>query len=150
MALDHTCEVFAVPKWVGVRTKEVRARLSDPAALPSVTEARRQIAQTMGTHLNALHQRQQTAIDTRLTEIEEKRRLMAQKHRGEREALHKAQQERTRTETPAWLERYRKGLRGLLDRVTGRHRRIKAQNEREVDLAAKPRPHPGKRYGAIS
>ena len=48
VALDHACEVFAVPKWVDIKTKEVRAKFTNPTDLPSVGEARAQIAQTMG------------------------------------------------------------------------------------------------------
>ena len=62
VALDHVCEVFAVPKWVGIKTKEVRAKLTDPAPLPSVDEARTQIARTMAAHLEELHKQRKRSF----------------------------------------------------------------------------------------
>ena len=135
MALDHRCEVFAVPKWVGIGTKEVRNKLTDQAALPSVEDAKKQIAKTMTHHLAKLREEQESAIHTRLSEIERKRVRMVKNQAAEREALQKAQWQRQQSETLARQARYRKGLKGLLDRVTGRHRQTRKQNEREAYLA---------------
>ncbi len=40
VALDHRCEVFAVAKWAGVKTKAVRAKLDNEDNLPSVIDTR--------------------------------------------------------------------------------------------------------------
>jgi len=135
VALDHACEVFAVPKWVGVKTTEVRAKLNDQETLPSVDEAREQMANTMSAHLETLKKQQDTAIKKRISEIEQKRMQMVEKHTTQREELQRVQNERYHCETQARQERYRKGLTGLIDRITGRHRQIKKQNERETELA---------------
>ncbi len=73
VALEHRCEVFAVSKWVGIRTKKVRSRLTDQDALPSVDEARAQIARDMSAHLAELRRQQSSAITARLSEIDRKR-----------------------------------------------------------------------------
>ena len=54
VALDYRCEVFAVSRWVSIRAKEVRNKLSNPDILPSVAGARQQIAQDMAAHLARL------------------------------------------------------------------------------------------------
>lgn len=132
VALDHTCEVYAVAKWVGIRAKEVRAKLTDQDALPSVAEARVQIADTIAARLQALQVQQDSAIKRRLSDIEETRLHMARRHAALRKALGDKQQARWQTETKVRQERYHKGLRGLLDRLTGYHRRVKKQNEEET------------------
>lgn len=132
VALDHRCEVFAIPKWVGLKAKDIKARLSDQAALPSVDEARNQIAKEMAGRLTELQKQQQAALQTRLAEIEEKRRALVAQQTAEREALKAALQSRSRAETLQRQQRFNKGLRGLLDRVTGRHRQLKEQNEQEA------------------
>lgn len=132
MALDHRCEVFAVPKWVGIKTKETRSKLTDQAALPSVDEAREQIARTIMDRLGALQSQQSAAIATRLSEIEHKRRQMAEKHAAERKKFQQAQAARSQAETLGRQARFRKGLRGLFDRLGGQHGRIRKRNEQET------------------
>ena len=57
---------------------------------------------------------------------------MTRQQSREREALQQAQAQRWEAEVKARQERFSKGLRGLLDRVTGRRRQIKQHNEREA------------------
>ena len=130
VALDHRCEVFSISKkWVGVSAKDVHARLEKPEGLPSVDEARVQIAGEMVTCFSTLQKQQERVINARLTEIEHKRVQMVRTHRIERRDLEQAQQVRQEIETRTRQARYNKGLRGLLDRFTGRRRKIKEQNE---------------------
>lgn len=135
VALDHRGEVFAVSKWVGLRVKAVWAKLKDEKSLPSVEEARGQIAQDMAAHLGELKDRHDSAIKTRISEIEQKRQQMARKHAAKRKALKEMQERRWVKETRFRQDRYNKGLRGLLDRLTGKHRRIKQQNKQETQQA---------------
>jgi len=44
VAVDYRGEVYALARWSGVKTKELKARLGDPQALPGVDEAKRKIA----------------------------------------------------------------------------------------------------------
>lgn len=88
-----------MPKWVGIRTKEARAKLTDQESLPFVDEARDEIARTIMDRLGALQSQHSAAIETRLSEIEHKRRLMAEQHAAERKALQDVQQTRWQTET---------------------------------------------------
>ncbi|SER80229.1 Relaxase/Mobilisation nuclease domain-containing protein [Nitrosomonas sp. Nm51] len=76
VAVDHRGEVFAVSKWIGIKAKEVRERLTDEKILPSVDEARAQIASDMATRLAALFQGQSAAIGARMAALEEKRQAM--------------------------------------------------------------------------
>ena len=62
VAVDHRGEVFAVSKWVGIKTKEVRSRLIDEKSLPSVDEARTQIAKEMAVRLETLSQEQNSVF----------------------------------------------------------------------------------------
>ncbi len=132
MALDHRCEIFAVPKWVGIKTKEARSKLTDQAALPSVDEAREQIAGTMTKRLDDLQSQYDSAIKTRLSEIEQRRDQMSWKHEAARKELRKKQEECLQAETQLRQARFNKGLRGFLDRFIGRRRHIREQNEREM------------------
>ena len=135
VAVDHACEVYAVPKWIGIKTKDVRARLCSPEKLPTVAEARTQIANDMANRLTELRKQQDKAVSRRLSQITEKRKSLIEKQSAERERL-KAEQERRRAEeTKQRQTRFNKGLRGFLDRMLGRHKKIKLQNEHEAQCA---------------
>ena len=45
VALDWRGEVYAVSRWVGIKAKEVRQRLSEPGGLPSIEETKSVIAE---------------------------------------------------------------------------------------------------------
>ncbi|MEW8026279.1 MAG: relaxase/mobilization nuclease domain-containing protein [Candidatus Thiodiazotropha sp.] len=135
VALDYRCEVFSVSKWVGVRAKDVRVRITDKDLLPNVEEARKQVAHDISAHLETLRKQHDTAISARIAEIEGRRTRLRKAHRAERAALEKKLEEQTRSETRARQARFRKGLRGLFDRITGRYRQIARQNEQEAYLA---------------
>lgn len=136
VALDHRCEVFSISKkWIGVSANDVRKKLTDQKALPSVDEARQHIAKEMDSRLSLLQQQQQTALQSRLSEIEQKRVHLVDQHRTQRQALKEQQQTRWQAEAQQRQARFNKGLRGVLDRVIGKHRQLKEQNERETLLA---------------
>ncbi len=135
MALDHRCEVFAVAKWVGVKTKEIKAKLGTPEHLPCVDEVKKMIAKDMSERLIQLKEDQQTAIDARLTLIESHRMQMLERHKQERQILKEKQDLRQAQEIKRRQALYRNGLRGLFDRLTGKHSKIKKQNELEALLA---------------
>lgn len=135
VALDHACEVYSIPKWTGLRTKDVKSRLSDQEFLPSVSEARVQIGKDMTERLSSLRDQQQTTVNARLHQIAQKRSELVKKQSAEREKL-KAEQERRRLEEAKQRQaKFTKGLRGLFDRMLGRHKKLKQQNEREAMLS---------------
>ena len=132
LALDHKGEPYSIPKRVGVRTKDVRARLGRESELQGIDEARKAIAQDMGAAVARLQQEQ----DAKLAEFEEDRRTrvqhMAQAHNRAR-LEHQSQLEtRQETERAARQARFHSGLRGLVDRLTGARARLQRQNELET------------------
>lgn len=132
VALDHRCEVFAVSKWTGLKTKAVREKLKQEDRLPSVSDTRVKIATDMTRSLTAMQAQQEKAIRERQRVIEEKRKALVEKQRLERAAQKRTHEQRKILETLARQARYRKGLSGLLDRVSGKHKKIRVQNEKET------------------
>jgi len=137
VALDHRCEVFSVAKWTSIRTKEVQKKLGKANNLPSVTDTKIQIAKDMSKRLTMLKTRQNEAIQTRFSVINDKKSQMLKVHENNRQALKVKQQTRQTQETQQRQSRYNKGMHGILDRLTGKHTRIKKQNEQETLHAQK-------------
>lgn len=133
VALNQHCEIFAIAKkWIGVTTKDIKAKLEDTDNLPSVDEAKAAISQHMQARLTKLKSEHELAIEKRKAFIEAKRQEMVMQHKGQRDHLEKIQQERLEKERAIRQSRYRTGLRGLMDRVTGKYKTITRQNEQDI------------------
>ncbi len=132
VAVDHRGEVFAVSKWAGIKTKEVRSRLTDEKTLPSVDEARTQIANDMATRLSAIFQEQTSVFGTRMAELEEKRRALNHQHKAERQKLLDTQSSHWQDKQQEWKKNYNKGIRGLFDRITGKRKAIEKRIEQDA------------------
>lgn len=135
VALDHRGEVYAIAKYTGIRTKAVRERLDEPKGLPSVEQAKTQIAND---YADKLKQHLTQAVRSkykRSASFEFQRKQLVENQRAEREALTQSHQARWEAET---LERSRglsSGLVGIWHRLTGRYSKIQQQNEMETVAA---------------
>lgn len=133
VAVDHRGEVFSISKkWVGIHAKEVRAKLTDEKSLPSVDEARTQIANDMTTRLNILFQEQSSVFKTRMVELEEKRQTLTRQHKTERQKLRDTQHLLWQSKQQEWQQQFNKGVRGLFDRITGKRKSIEKNIEQEA------------------
>lgn len=129
VALDVHGEVYAIPKWTGLKTKQVREKLGDPKGLRSVDEAKAQIAETIQPALS----RWQEELEARKQKLkeaqEQQRRKLIERQRSERQRLKQKLEERETREAVLRQARFRKGLQGLWDRVRGEHSKIRLENE---------------------
>lgn len=132
VAVDVQGEVYAVPKWTGLKARQVREKLGDIKELRSVEEAKAQIAETMQPTLS----RWQDELNARNQRLEEKqarqRKKLVERQRAERERLKTKLEKRRINEARDRQARFRTGLQGLWDRVRGEHSRIREENEREA------------------
>lgn len=133
VAIDFTCEIFSISKkWIGVSAKEVRAKLTEPNTLPSVEDAKQEIARAMAGHLSELEHQHNQVIKDRLMLLEQKHTSLVQSQKQERQRLKAAQETRFCSENLQRQARFNKGFRGLFDRIMGKHRRIRQRNEYEA------------------
>ena len=116
VAVDWQGEVFAVSKWADQRAKDVRAKLGDPLALQSVEDVSAHVGPEAGKFSADMRQQFEKAC----TGLAEKREALVQRQRTERQELKERQAERQAQENQTRADRFRKGLLGLWDWVTGR------------------------------
>lgn len=132
VALDHRGEVYAVAKYTGVRTKAVREKLGEPQSLPSVEQAKKQIA---ARYTDKLKQHLAQAIKSkygRSASFEFKRKQLVESQRTERQDLNQSHKLRWKSETITRSRRLSGGLMGIWHRLIGRYAKIKQQNEMET------------------
>lgn len=131
VAVDAEGQVYAVAKWAGVKVREARAKLGE-APLPSIDAVKAEIAGLVTDRLKGFiaEVKQKHMRESAL--LRENVETLRVRHAGERALLANKQAERWQRETQERADRFRAGLRGLLDNFTGRARAIRALNEAEA------------------
>ena len=132
LAVDHKGELYSLPKWAGVKTKDVRARLGEAETLPSLDEAKAHIAQEMQPALTRWQQELAQRLEAQHARFETHKRGLLERQMAERQKLFDGIEERRIKETQARQERFRTGIAGLWDRLRGEHRRLREENEKDA------------------
>ncbi len=131
VAVDLQGEVYSVSKWAGIRSKETRVKLGDPKDLPGVAESKNQLVNQVSNRLQRLQAERAYKIGERQKLIEEKRKDLIEEQQRLRADFIWRQETRAQNEARTRQERFRKGLLGLFDAISGKRREIKKQNEAE-------------------
>jgi hypothetical protein len=132
VAVDFRGEVYAIARYAGVKTKDVRSRLGDGNDLPSVEQAKSATAERMTTMLRRRVQEVEAHAHIQAAALASKRDQIIQKQRAERKQIEEMQHARWTKEHTARAERFSRGVRGVWDRLTGRHVELRRQNEKEA------------------
>lgn len=132
VAVTHSGEVLSVARYTGKKAKEVRAKLGDPANLPPVDVAKAQMASDMTAAFNRQVIEARQLHSKTSAKFAARRAAMAEAHRKERQKLDLAQRQRWGRETLQRQARFRKGVSGVLDWLTGIHARTRKNNEIEA------------------
>lgn len=135
VALDTQGEVYAVARWASIPTKTLRSRFGDGESLKGVAEVRAHVAATIGKKLNGFIGEAAREFKQAADGLEAKRQAMVTLHRAQRRALAGVQTFRAADEARERSRRFRKGLLGLWDRVSGRHSGLRQRNEAEAEMA---------------
>ncbi len=132
VAVDVYGEVYALARWMGLRSKDVVARLGSPDALPDVSATQKSLREKMSSRLRAHIAQDRKAKNDALRPLAEERGRMVAQHRAERAKLEAGLEKRRLAETRARAARINAGLRGVWDLLTGKTRAIRKQNEQEA------------------
>jgi len=137
VVMDTDGEVFSLARYAGVKTKDAREKLGDPEALPSIATVKANLARTTTRQVAAFARDIRARHEHELIEGKKKLLALAFEQRAERRQLGAIQRLRGDTEAKARSARFRRGLAGLWDTVTGRRRQIRLENEAATAACAK-------------
>lgn len=132
VAVTHEGEVLSIARYIGKKAKEVRQRLGDPETLPNVEQARAQTAQDMRTNFQRHVKQAKSDFQQKADTAETRRLKMVEQQRAERQKQQAGQQGRWNEEVRQRSQRLNSGLKGVWQRITGQHKRIQQQNERDA------------------
>lgn len=134
VGVDERGEVYSAARMIGIKTKEVRERLGDENVLPSVEEAKDRVANemlpTLGKFQNELEAKKQKHI----AEIKERKATLVEQQKTQRNALTQKHEARKVQEALARQARYRGGVKGIWDRLSGTHKKISVDNAKLAEL----------------
>jgi hypothetical protein len=137
VAVDTHGEVYAVARYAGVKTKEVRLKLGDADQQPSVATVKDDICNRLNAKLRTFIAQVDDKHKADMQPLADAKADMVQTHREERSALYCGQAKRWNAETRDRSSRLNTGLRGLWQTLSGAASKIKAQNLDEALACAK-------------
>lgn len=132
VVLDHTGDIHALSRLLDLKTREVRARLSDGDGIPDVIEAKATLARRMTPTLRRHIAESRDRFRERSSVLASHKEKMTLEHRQQRAALSDRQQQEWDSGTRARAARLPKGLIGLWHRLTGKYQQVRALNETEA------------------
>jgi len=132
VAVDLHGEVFSVARMTAEKTKVVEARLGSPDALRSVDQVVAANEKLMTDRVREVLDEMRAKQAEAMKELAIERKALVQAQRDERERLKSAQDKRWKQETAERQARFRSGVGGLWDVLTGRAATLRAQNDREA------------------
>jgi len=135
VAVDYRGEVYAVARYTGVKTKDVRKRLGDRQTLPSIEQAKDKITTDMSKKLQQHLSHAQASKQKRSAAFEFNRQRLVEDQRKERQSLEELHSKRWDAETKERSQRLAKGLMGIWYRLTGKYEKTKRENELDALVA---------------
>lgn len=132
VVVDHSGEVYALPRMLDIKTKVVRARLDDGADLPDVASIKAKIGEKMVPALRRHIEESRAQFRERSAKLGQYKAQMTQAHRDAREKLDERHKSEWDDRTRERAARLPKGVRGLWHRITGKYQEVRRQNENEA------------------
>ncbi|MEP2987382.1 MAG: relaxase [Parasphingorhabdus sp.] len=132
VAVTYEGEVFALSRLVGVKAKDIRAKIGESDDLRSVADTKKLIAKTIAPRLDGLIKDAKKLAKDAMAPLHEQKKAMQQAHCDERKKTVKGQKKRWQQETRERAMRLRTGAKGLWDKVTGEYSKTVKRNELEA------------------
>lgn len=137
VAVDFRGETYSLSRWTGEKAKALKDKLGDPTSLRDVETVKDEIASRMTDKLQGFIRESEASAKAQSQALQHRKAEMKAHQRGQRQELRDHQAERADRETVERAARFRTGVKGLWDWVTGRTRNLRKQNELEATEAAK-------------
>lgn len=135
VVVHHTGEALPINRYLGLRQKDIRAKLGDANAQITVDQARSLLSSRMTAQAERQIEQLKAKQEAERKPIADQAAKLRAEQRSAREALKTAQEARTAREELERANRLRKGIGGLWQRLTGEYGRIAKQNAAEAEAA---------------
>ncbi len=134
VVVDTDGEVYSLARYAGIKTKDVAHKLGSPDSLPTVEETKQTLRRLTTDQAKSFIGSMRLRQHGEMAAIKMPLARLVKAQRDERAALKADHAARWEGEMRARAARFRKGLAGLWDTVTGRKAKLRQQNESEAKL----------------
>jgi hypothetical protein len=148
VAININGDIYAVARWIGKKTRDVVARTNDIVSLPTVAEVREHVSRLVRDKMAGFIESATEEFTRAAQTLEGQRFAMVERQRKARRKLEARQELRATREARQRATRFRKGILGLWDRVTGKEAEIRRENE--LATAASARRDSAERHALVS
>lgn len=133
VVVDHAGDVHSLSRCLGLKGKELSARLGDPATLGSVEDAKQSIAKRLAPSMQRHIHDANVSFQKHKAKLDLARADLVQRQRDERLQLAARQKREFENETRERAARLPTGLRGFWHKITGKYQEVRRQNEAEAE-----------------
>lgn len=127
VAVDFRGEVYPISRWTGIKAKIVRDRLGDLDALPSAAEAHDHAKQDIALRLEEVRRQERAAAERTLADVKARKDRQTRAQAAAQAKLAADLETKQKAIVAARDAKLRTGLLGVLDRLTGKRKRLLAE-----------------------
>ena len=131
--VDANQNVYSLSRYLGLSVKKVKDRIGDTDSLPSVRGVNSSIRSAFNREVRSKITALSNAHYFERQPMQEEKLGLINQQRKERQELEQLQQANLRNKQTKAKKRYRSGLSGIFDKVTGREKRVREINRRELE-----------------
>ena len=134
VVLDHQHNVYSLSRVGGMKTKDLKARLGLPDQLDGIEKVSRHIRQSMTKEVLGRIEAMKARHKAESQPLEDKKAQLVFRQKAERRELSDEQRVKRHLLIKSGRDKFRRGVRGIFDRVSGRHKRLTLINRKKGEL----------------
>ncbi|MCU7846936.1 MAG: relaxase/mobilization nuclease domain-containing protein [Candidatus Thiodiazotropha sp. (ex Lucinoma kastoroae)] len=132
VVLDNSSKVYSLSRFGGIKTKELKNRLGSPNLLPTVTVTQDKIRLSFNSEIRGRIALLKKRHKEELQPLQDKKAELVRVQRAERRELADQQRVKRHILEKEGRDKFRRGVMGFFDKVTGREKRIRLINQKET------------------
>jgi len=132
VAVNMTGEVLSLSRWLAVKSKDLKVKLGDRDKLRSVSDVTKDMTKHARQRIRRFEADLMVEFKIRIDPLLAKRKMLIKEQVNKRVSLQHQQDDRSEKERLQRQARFRTSVKGLWDRVTGRHKQTVRENERDA------------------
>lgn len=133
VVLDHDEKVFSLSRHGGIKTKELKAKLGNPEELSSINVTKQRIRLAYNAEMREMIKKLKDKHREQIKPLNDKKALLVHIQKAERQELKDRQRIKRKIVTKNGRDKFRRGIMGIFDKLTGKERRLRLINQKEIN-----------------
>ena len=134
VVLDNSSKVYSLSRFGGIKTKELKNRLGSPDLLPTVTETQGTIRLSFNSEIRSRISLLKKRHADEMHPLLDKKSELVRMQRAERRELSDQQRVKRHILAKEGRDKFRRGVMGFFDKVTGTEKRVRLINQKETAI----------------